>query len=81
MASQTVRIAVSLPKEQSHEVERLRKQMKLSRSALISQAIQQLLASSPGLRRGSPEALLPYAGSWTFAPGELEVLLQDIEQT
>lgn len=31
-------------------------------------------------QRGSAEALLPYAGSWFFAPGELECLLSDIEQ-
>ncbi len=30
--------------------------------------------------RGSAEAILPYAGSFEFAPGELEQLLAEIEQ-
>jgi len=30
--------------------------------------------------RGSAEALLPHAGTWQFAPGELEQLLTEIEQ-
>lgn len=61
-------------------MERLRKQMKLSRSALITQAIEHLIAARMESQRGSPEALLPHAGGWAFAPGELELLLQDIEQ-
>jgi metal-responsive CopG/Arc/MetJ family transcriptional regulator len=43
MAAQTVKVAVSLPEEQFREIESLRKRLKLSRSALIAQAIQQLL--------------------------------------
>jgi len=43
MAIRTVKVAVSLPKEQFEQLERLRKQLKLSRSALVSQAIRQFL--------------------------------------
>jgi len=80
MASRMVQVKVTLPQDQFLQLERLRKQMNLSRSALIAQAIQHLIASTAGLRRGSPEALLPHAGTWVLAPGELEALLQDIEQ-
>ncbi|MFQ5794982.1 MAG: ribbon-helix-helix protein, CopG family [Candidatus Bipolaricaulia bacterium] len=40
MASQTVKVAVSLPKEEFQAVEQLRKQLEISRSALITEAIR-----------------------------------------
>lgn len=30
--------------------------------------------------RGSPEALLRHVGTWSFAPGELDRLLADIQE-
>jgi len=30
--------------------------------------------------RGSPEAVLRHAGTWSFAPGELDCLLADIQE-
>jgi len=30
--------------------------------------------------RGSPEALLQHVGTWSFAPGELDRLLADIQE-
>ncbi len=36
--------------------------------------------STPRRVRGSPEALLPHAGAWTFTQGELEGLLADLER-
>jgi len=36
--------------------------------------------STPQRARGSPEALLAHAGAWTFAEGELEGLLADLER-
>jgi len=30
--------------------------------------------------RGSPEALLRHVGTWSFAPGELDHLLADIQE-
>ena len=30
--------------------------------------------------RGSPEVLLQHAGTWSFAPGELDRLLSDIQE-
>lgn len=41
MATRTVKVAVSLPKEQFRQVEELRKELGISRSALIAQAIGQ----------------------------------------
>jgi len=41
MAARTVKVAVSLPKEQFSQVEQLCKELGLSRSALIAQAIRQ----------------------------------------
>ncbi|MEA3341311.1 MAG: DUF2281 domain-containing protein [Chloroflexota bacterium] len=32
-------------------------------------------------KRGSPEALLQHVGTWSFAPGELDHLLADIQET
>ncbi|HED03273.1 MAG TPA: ribbon-helix-helix protein, CopG family [Candidatus Fraserbacteria bacterium] len=43
MTAQTVKIEVSLPQEEFRQIERLRRELKLSRSALITQAIRQLL--------------------------------------
>ncbi len=80
MASQAIKVTVSLSREQFRQMERLRKQLKLSRSALITRALQQLLASGVEPQRGSPEALLPYAGSWVFNANELDILLRDIKQ-
>ena len=31
-------------------------------------------------KRGSPEALLQHVGTWSFAPGELDRLLADIQE-
>lgn len=35
---------------------------------------------APQAKRGFPEALLQHAGSWSFAPGELDRLLADIQE-
>lgn len=40
MAAQTVKVAVSLPKEEFRAIERLRRQLKKSRSALVAEAIR-----------------------------------------
>jgi hypothetical protein len=37
--------------------------------------------TEPGTTRGSAEDLLAVAGIWQFEPGELQEILQDIEQS
>lgn len=43
MTARTVKVAVSLPKEQFQHVEQLRRELGVSRSALIAQAIGQFV--------------------------------------
>ena len=43
MASQTIKVEVSLPKEEFQAVEKLRRQMKKSRNAVIAEAIHHWL--------------------------------------
>ena len=55
---------------------------------LPEDSLKQILQFVESLRRrqvpkhakGSPEALLPHAGAWSFAPEELEHLLDELER-
>ena len=46
MPSKTVKVAVSLPEEEYRHVEKLRKQLRISRSAVITRALKSWIASS-----------------------------------
>ena len=46
MPSRTVKVAVSLPLAEYRQVEKTRKQMKLSRSAVITQALKHWISAS-----------------------------------
>ena len=79
MAARTVKVAVSLPKEQFRHIERLRNELGISRSALIAQAIRQFVEACqkekdiqryikgyqryPETRRSTPTSRSSHGGS------------------
>jgi len=80
MAAQTVKVAVSLPQEEFRAVERLRKKLEISRSALITEAIRYWLEAKQkeeDIRRyieayqKHPETPEEYAGFEEIARGVL----------
>lgn len=80
MAARTVKVAVSLPKEQFSQVEQLCRELGISRSALIAQAIRQFVEArrkEEDIRRyiegyqRYPETSKEYAGFEELARGVL----------
>ena len=51
MPSKTVKVAVSLPEEEYRHVEKLRKELRISRSAVITRALKSWIASSRNQER------------------------------
>lgn len=46
MPTKTVKVAISLPLKEYRQIEKLRKQLRISRSAVISEALKRWIAAS-----------------------------------